>query len=191
MLWRLKDQSLAYNTESFISICGIDRKDQHKLQQLTIYGLYKQVSRVNGFLFQCTPVIIFALQGNSISMTHTLFLIYADIYDLFVMLEEKLTITLHIVQSSLNNIIIQTSIIRTCFPGPVLFFFYTEHSRLEKMRSSFLRVGPKIWNSLPSDMRNLPKSTFRKKTRNKLFEILSKSDDYLEITEIMHQLKFN
>ena len=59
------------------------------------------------------------------------------------------------------------------------------------LRSSFLRVGPKIWNSLPSDMRNLPKSTFRKKTRNKLFEILSKSDDYLEITEIMHQLKFN
>ena len=67
--------------------------------------------------------------------------------------------------------------------------FYTEHSRLEKMRSSFLRGGPKIWNSLPSHMRNLPKSTFRKKIRNKLFEILSKSDDYLEITEIMHQLK--
>ena len=62
---------------------------------------------------------------------------------------------------------------------------------LKKMRSSFLRVGPKIWNSLPSDMRNLPKSTFRKKIRNKLFEILSKSDDFLEITEIMHQLKFN
>ena len=40
-------------------------------------------------------------------------------------------------------------------------------------------------------MRNLPKSTFRKKIRNELFEILSKSDDYLEITEIMHQLKFN
>ena len=54
-----------------------------------------------------------------------------------------------------------------------------------------LTVGPKIWNSLPSDMRNLAKSTFRKKIRNKLFEILSESDDYLEITEIMHQLKFN
>ena len=66
--------------------------------------------------------------------------------------------------------------------------FYTEHSGLEKMRSYFLRVGPKIWNTLPSDMR---KSTFRKKIRNELFEILSKSDDYLEITEIMHQLKFN
>ena len=59
------------------------------------------------------------------------------------------------------------------------------------MRSSFLRVGPKICNSLPSDMRNLPKSTFRKKIRNELFEILSTFDDYLEINEIMHQLKFN
>ena len=61
MLWRLKDYSLAYDTESFISMCGLDRKDQHKLQQLTIFGLHKQVWRVNGFLFQCTPVIIFAL----------------------------------------------------------------------------------------------------------------------------------
>ena len=59
------------------------------------------------------------------------------------------------------------------------------------MLISFLRVGPKIWNRLPSDMRNLTKSTFRKKIRNELFEILSTFDDYLEITEIIHQLKFN
>ena len=64
--------------------------------------------------------------------------------------------------------------------------FYTEDSRLEKMRSSFLRVGLKIWNSLPSDMRNVPKSTFRKKLRSKLFEILPKSDDYLEIDHRNH-----
>ena len=69
--------------------------------------------------------------------------------------------------------------------------FHTEQSRFQTMRSSFLRAGPKIWNSLPSDMRKLPKSTFRKKVRNELFEKLSKSDDNLEITEIMHQLKFN
>ena len=55
--------------------------------------------------------------------------------------------------------------------------FFTEHSRLEKMR-----------NSLPLDVRNLPKSTFRKKVRDKLFEILAKSDDYLQITEIINQL---
>ena len=63
------------------------------------------------------------------------------------------------------------------------------HLRFEKnaFLICFRRVGPKIWNSLPSDMRNLPKSIFQKK----LFEILSKSDDYLEITEIMRQLKFN
>ena len=53
-------------------------------------------------MFQCTPVITFALQCNSVLMTHTLFLIYAGIYDLLVMLEEKLTITLHIVQWDLN-----------------------------------------------------------------------------------------
>ena len=83
-------------------MCGLDRKDQHKLQQLTIFGLHKQVWRVNGFLFQCTPVIIFALQCNSVSTNNTLFLIYDDIYDLFVILEERLTITLHIVLSNLN-----------------------------------------------------------------------------------------
>ena len=70
--------------------------------------------------------------------------------------------------------------------------FYTEHSRLEKMRSSFLRVGPKIWNSLQYRYaRNLPKYTFRKTIRNELFELLSKSDAYLEISEIMHQIKFD
>ena len=53
---------------------------------------------------------------------------------------------------------------------------------------SFLRIGPKIWNSLPSDMTKFPKSTFRKKLRNTLSEVLLKSDDSLAITEIMHQL---
>ena len=37
----------------------------------------------------------------------------------------------------------------------------------------------------------LTKIYLSKKIRNKLFEILSKSDDYLEITEIIHQFKLN
>ena len=36
------------------------KKDQNKPQQLPIFGLYKQVLKVDGLLFQCTPVIIFA-----------------------------------------------------------------------------------------------------------------------------------
>ena len=40
------------------------------------------------------------------------------------------------------------------------------------MRNSFIRVRPKVWNPLPLDMRNLPKSTFQKKVRDMLFEIL-------------------
>ena len=73
--------------------------------------------------------------------------------------------------------------------GPPFLIIIAQSLRFEKnaFLICFRRVGPKIWNSLPSDMRNLPKSTFQKK----LFEILSKSDDYLEITEIMRQLKFN
>ena len=67
----------------------------------------------------------------------------------------------------------------------------SESQKQAKTKNEKIKQSIQIWNSLPSDMRNLPKSTFRKKTRNKLFEILSKSDDYLEITEIMHQLKFN
>ena len=59
------------------------------------------------------------------------------------------------------------------------------------MLNSFIRIGPKVWNSLPLDMRNLPKSTFQKKVRDMLFEILSKSDYYLQITEIINQLKLN
>ena len=108
-------------------MCGVDRKDQHKLQQLTIFGLYEQVWRVNVFLFQCTSVIIFALQCNSVSMTHTLFLIYADIYDLFVMLEEKLTITLHIVQWSLNYPDLDYP---DLFPWSCSFFFSHEYYKM-------------------------------------------------------------
>ena len=64
--------------------------------------------------------------------------------------------------------------------------------KLQKLLFGLIRLnGSRRPELVSSDMRNLPKSTFRKKMRNKFFEILSKSDDYLEINEIMHQLKFN
>ena len=64
--------------------------------------------------------------------------------------------------------------------------------KLQKLLFGLIRLnGSTRPEFVSSDMRNLPKSTFRKKMRNKLFEILSESDDYLEINEIMHQRKFN
>ena len=67
--------------------------------------------------------------------------------------------------------------------------FYVEHSKLEKVRNSFLRTGPKVWNALPSDFRNLSKFTFQKKLKHRLVELLAKADDYLEITQIIHAIK--
>ena len=67
--------------------------------------------------------------------------------------------------------------------------FYVEHSKLEKVRNSFLRTGPKVWNALPSDFQNLSKFTFQKKLKHRLVELLAKADDYLEITQIIHAIK--
>ena len=67
--------------------------------------------------------------------------------------------------------------------------FYVEHSKLEKVPNSLLRTGPKVWNALPSEFRNLSKFTFQKKLKHRLVELLAKADDYLEITQIIHEIK--
>lgn len=67
--------------------------------------------------------------------------------------------------------------------------FYVEHSKLEKVRNSFLRIGPKVWNALPSDFRNSSKFTFQKKLKHRLVQLLSKADDYLGISQIIHEIK--
>ena len=67
--------------------------------------------------------------------------------------------------------------------------FYVEHSKLEKVRNSFLRTGPKVWNALASEFRNLSKFTFQKKLKHRLVELLAKVDDYLEFTQIIHEMK--
>ena len=46
--------------------------------------------------------------------------------------------------------------------------FYVEHSKLQKVRNSFLRTGPKVWNALHSEFRNLSKFTFQKKLKHRL-----------------------
>ena len=43
--------------------------------------------------------------------------------------------------------------------------FFTKHSRLEKMLNSFIRIGPKVWNSLPLDMKKLTKIYLPKESK--------------------------
>ena len=44
--------------------------------------------------------------------------------------------------------------------------FFTEHSGLEQMHRSFMRVRPKILNSLPLDVRNLAAKIFNVSRKN-------------------------
>ena len=43
----------------------------------------------------------------------------------------------------------------------------------------------KIWNCLPLSIRNLSKSTFKKKCKRMLPEILNTCDDYVDLAYIM------
>ena len=81
-------------------------------------------------------------------MTHTLFLIYAGIYDLFVMLEEKLTITLHIVQWNLNYPDLDYP---NLFPwSRCSFFFLMNITRcdLEKLKQKFITPSKREFKTL-------------------------------------------
>ena len=45
-------------------------------------------------------------------------------------------------------------------------------SRLNHHKNSFASIGAKIWNSIPENLRKLPKHTFKIKIKNLLFSIL-------------------
>ena len=66
--------------------------------------------------------------------------------------------------------------------------FYVEHSKLEKVCNSFLRTGPRVWNELCL-LNSETYQTFQKKLKHRLVELLAKADDYLEITQIIHEMK--
>ena len=57
--------------------------------------------------------------------------------------------------------------------------FFVQYSRLEKQNKSFPRVGVKVWNSLPFEMRNKPETNFKRKIHNLILQKFSEADDYL------------
>jgi hypothetical protein len=62
---------------------------------------------------------------------------------------------------------------------------YLPSSRLNVRAKSFSRIGVKVWNSLPPSDRRLSKSSFSKGCKSILFDALSSSDDYIDLTQIM------
>ena len=59
---------------------------------------------------------------------------------------------------------------------------YLPFSRLNARAKSFSRIGVKVWNSFPPSVRRLSKSSFSKGCKSILFDALSSSDDYVDLT---------
>ena len=66
---------------------------------------------------------------------------------------------------------------------------YTKYSRLTHQIKSFSGRGVMIWNSIPQDLRKLPKSPFKNKMRHYLLQILEQEEDYVGIQTIMSRLQ--
>ena len=71
--------------------------------------------------------------------------------------------------------------------------FYTQSSRLSIQVNSFSRIGTKIWNEMPKSisLRKLPKTVFKRKINQRLFEILASEDCYIDLPVIIQKVKLN
>ena len=69
--------------------------------------------------------------------------------------------------------------------------FYTQSSRLSIQVNSFSRIGSKIWNEMPISLRKLPKTVFKRKINQILFEILASEDCYIDLPVIIQKVKLN
>ena len=63
--------------------------------------------------------------------------------------------------------------------------FSVQHSRLEKQNRSFSRVGVKVWNSLPVEMRHTPKTNFKRKIHRLILQKFSEADDYIDLPDLI------
>ena len=69
--------------------------------------------------------------------------------------------------------------------------FYTQSSRLSIQVNSFSRIATKIWNEMPISLRKLPKTVFKRKINQILFEILATEDCYIDLPVIIQKVKLN
>ena len=67
--------------------------------------------------------------------------------------------------------------------------FYTKPSRLSVQANSFFRIGVKVWNAIPEALRNLSKNALKKKLKQILFNILGSQDSYIDLSEIIQNVK--
>ena len=59
--------------------------------------------------------------------------------------------------------------------------FYEKYSVLNHHKNSFASVGAKIWNSIPENLRKLPKHAFKKQIHYPLPLDLQRQDSYADL----------
>ena len=59
--------------------------------------------------------------------------------------------------------------------------FYIKASRLEIQKNAFSRMGAKLWNEIPSSLRELPKKSFKLRIKNKLLSVLEDENSFFEV----------
>ena len=59
--------------------------------------------------------------------------------------------------------------------------FYVEYSKLTTTITSFVKSGVKIWNSIPTDVRELGRKNFKLKIQKSLLTIFEIEDDYADV----------
>ena len=70
-----------------------------------------------------------------------------------------------------------------------LINFNTKPSRLSVQANSFSRMGAKVWNEIPRALRSLSKTAFKRKLERILFNILGLQDSYIDVPEIILNVK--
>jgi len=55
-------------------------------------------------------------------------------------------------------------------------------------KNAFSRIGAKLWNEIPSSLRELPKKLFKLRIKNKLLSVLEDEDFFIEVGRIISKV---
>ena len=56
-------------------------------------------------------------------------------------------------------------------------------------KNTFSIIGAKLWNEIPSCLRELPKKSFKHRIKNKLLSVLEDEGSFIEVRRIIPKLK--
>ena len=66
---------------------------------------------------------------------------------------------------------------------------FLQHLRTEYMKNCFLRLGARIWNSIPFCLRSLPKYKFKRLLHRQLLNILMREDAYANVHTLIEKFR--